>query len=141
MEAFLNFLWALTAIAAVWAWRACWMRQYRARRRDPVREWAAVVCALVLLFFAVSLSDDLHASVVLLDESAAGSRHSAVWDAHHPAREVLQSQPAQAVVLWGFVAFIAPLASFAPFSSAQRSIFDSLQTMLSCGRAPPLFSL
>ena len=63
MELFLNFLWALIALVALGVWRACWMREQRSQRRDPVREWAAVVCALVLLFFAVSLSDDLHTSL------------------------------------------------------------------------------
>src|ERR1700733_10092924 len=79
MELFLNFLWAMIALAALGTWRACWMHERR-ERRDPVREWAAVVCALVLLFFAVSLSDDLHTSIALLEEGAGNRRHSAVWD-------------------------------------------------------------
>lgn len=82
MESFLNFLWVLMALGGLGVWRACWMREHPVHRRDPVREWAAVVCALVLLFFAVSLSDDLHASLALLEESAGSRRHSTVLDAH-----------------------------------------------------------
>src|SRR5580693_9158437 len=97
MELFLNFLWALIALVALGVWRACWMREQRSERRDPVREWAAVVCALVLLFFAVSLSDDLHASLAPLEESAAGRRHSVIWNAANSSPDSAKQIPHQPV--------------------------------------------
>ncbi len=84
------------ALAGLGVWRACWMPQHRVRRRDPVREWAAVVCALVLLFFAVSLSDDLHASLALLEESAAAyRRHSGGWGLLIPAQTTRRKRQAK----------------------------------------------
>jgi hypothetical protein len=75
MEAFLNILWLVIAASALFVWRTRWMRTPRKAGRKPVQEWAAMVCALVLLFFAVSLTDDLHAEVMLSDDCFAGRRH------------------------------------------------------------------
>src|SRR5689334_10039832 len=97
MEAFLNLLWALIALAALGAWRSCWIRERRAGRRDPVRECAAVICALVLLFFAVSLSDDLHTNPALLEESSGTRRHSNLRDVRHAAPNPLQLASAQPI--------------------------------------------
>ena len=77
MELFLNFLWVLIAVFALSVWRVC-RAQDPSARRHPVQEWAAVICCLVFLFFAVSLSDDLHANLILFDECAGGRRHSAL---------------------------------------------------------------
>ncbi len=62
MELVLNLIWLLLAASAVTASGALnWTNQPRARRHAPWREWTAIACALVLLFFVVSLTDDLHA--------------------------------------------------------------------------------
>ena len=55
MEAFLNSPWVLIAAVALGIWRTRWQHEQRQSRRDPLREWTAIGCALVLLFFAVSL--------------------------------------------------------------------------------------
>jgi hypothetical protein len=77
MESFLNFLWVLIAAVALGFWRMRWQPEQREARRDPLREWTAIGCALVLLFFAVSLTDDLHSEIVLFDESSTGRRFTA----------------------------------------------------------------
>lgn len=76
MEAFLNFLWVLIAAVALGIWRTRWQHEQRQSLRDPLREWTAIGCALVLLFFAVSLTDDLHSEIVLFDECSTGRRFS-----------------------------------------------------------------
>jgi hypothetical protein len=135
MESFLNFLWVLMALGALGMWRACWMREHPVRRRDPVREWAAVVCALVLLFFAVSLSDDLHASLALLGESAGNRRHAAVWDAHSSpdARHATSHTP----VLRTNELFVPPLVDFISLRVMDAGNAVRVENARQFGRAPP----
>ena len=75
MELFLNLLWVLIAACAVGFWRTRCLRERPRSRRESVRESTAMGCALVLLFFAVSLTDDLHAEAMLLDDCSASCRH------------------------------------------------------------------
>ena len=84
MEIFLNIFWVLITLAGVIAWRTRWARQTRLRRHAAWREWSAFVCAMVLLFFVVSLTDDLHAELMLLEECSTSRRHATcVMCAHH----------------------------------------------------------
>ena len=77
MESFLNLLWAAMSVVALGLWRWHAASAERDRRREPLREWTAIACALVLLFFAISLTDDLNAEVLFLDDCyAAARRHS-----------------------------------------------------------------
>jgi hypothetical protein len=76
MEWFLNLLWVAIAAVAFSFWRTRWLHDRSERRRDPLREWTAFACALVLLFFAVSLTDDLHSELVIFDECCASRRQS-----------------------------------------------------------------
>jgi hypothetical protein len=141
MEAFLNLLWVLIALGALGTWRGCWMRERRSQRRDPVREWAAVVCALVLLFFAVSLSDDLHTNPMLLEESGGGRRHSAMRDAGQAAPDSSSHVAAHSITLhmgWLLASPDSRFVSIALFEDV-RSI--SPVTGVSSGRAPPQNSL
>ena len=86
MELFLNILWVLITLAGVAVWRTRWMRQTRLRRHAAWREWTAFVCAMVLLFFVVSLTDDLHAELMLLEECSNTRRHATCLVCpHHPS--------------------------------------------------------
>ncbi len=95
MELLLNLLWLLIAVAVVCVWRTQSSNQRRGRDRHYLQEWSAVSLALVLLFFAVSMSDDIHSQIVALEESSANKRdqiHASV--AHswmQPARGVRQA--------------------------------------------------
>lgn len=83
MELFLNILWVMIALSALGVWRMGWNRQPRRSPRKPLQEWTAFACALVFVFFAVSLSDDLHAATILADDCASGRHHSMVWSCGH----------------------------------------------------------
>jgi hypothetical protein len=48
MESFLNFLWVLIAAVALGFWRMRWQPEQRQARRNSLREWTAMGCALVL---------------------------------------------------------------------------------------------
>jgi hypothetical protein len=135
METFLNFLWVLMALAGLGVWRACWMREHPVHRRDPVREWAAVICALVLLFFAVSLSDDLRSSLALLEESAGSRRHSTVWDAH-PSPDARQAT----TVTWALptnAIFVPLLSDFISLRLTHVGNATVVESTPQFGRAPP----
>lgn len=83
MELILNLVWLFIAIALVCVWRILWIHQRQGRARGRVQEWSAVSLALVLLFFAVSMSDDLHSEIVALEDFSANKRdhmHAAVSD-------------------------------------------------------------
>lgn len=136
MEAFLNLLWVLIALGALGTWRGCWMREQREGRRNPVREWAAVVCALVLLFFAVSLSDDLHASPMLLEESA-GRRHSVMRDTGQAAPDTSHHLAAHPVALHSGVLLVPPPAIFVSLGLSAEKTSGLLETGFASGRAPP----
>jgi len=83
MELFLNILWALIALAALGVWRYRWMHDEHTRARKPWQQWTAFACALVFLFFAVSMSDDLHAEAILADDCTSGRHHSLAWNCSH----------------------------------------------------------
>ena len=87
MELFLNILWVLIALTALAVWRYQWKRQERGFVRKPWQQWTAFACVLIFLFFAVSLSDDLHAAAVLADDCTAGRHHSLTWDCGHASHD------------------------------------------------------
>jgi hypothetical protein len=86
MESILNILWVVIALGALSVWRVYWSRDRRDERRNLFHEWTAIACALVLLFFAVSLTDDLHFNAALFDECSGSRRHAAVWS--NPAADM-----------------------------------------------------
>ena len=137
MESFLNLLWVVIALGALGTWRACWLRERGSRRRDPVREWAAVVCALVLLFFAVSLSDDLRASVLVLEESAGARRHLTSGNAKHSAPDTSQHFDAHSFALPAAPFFAAPGSGFVSLTISKDRNSALLESGFASGRAPP----
>ena len=137
MELFLNFLWALIALVALGVWRVCWMREQSTQRRDSVREWAAIVCVLVLLFFVVSLSDDLHSSLALLEESAASRRHSAAWNAGHLSPDSSCPPPLYLVALLTRTISFPLFPNFAPLRISSEMFCTLGLQRFRHGRAPP----
>src|ERR1700730_14849458 len=100
MESLLNLLWVLIAASALGVWRFCWARQKCGSRRHALEQWTAFACGLILLFFAVSLTDDLHSDLVLFDEFSSGRRHSTVCAcAHSPLARTRILSAADAAIL------------------------------------------
>src|SRR2546426_1953964 len=71
MELLLNVFWFLLALLGIGLW---WARRSRASQnrvepRQLLREAVSLGCVLVLLFFAISLTDDLHAVPAIAEES------------------------------------------------------------------------
>ena len=118
----------------------------RARtRHDPIVEWAAIGSALVLLFFAISLSDDLHQDVVLFSESSTSRRHLVV---RISGADTSGNRGASAVhdghLGSGVLPRTAPRQSLGFFGQVASSIDSSLSTAQFChfsGSSPPAFFL
>jgi hypothetical protein len=87
MELILNLVWLFIAIALVCVWRTQWIHQKLGRAHGRVQQWSAVSLALVLLFFAVSMSDDIHAEIVALEELSSNRRDHVHAAVAHPAAE------------------------------------------------------
>lgn len=138
MELFLNILWVVIALALLSTWRTLWVHQRRPGSRHSVREWTAISVALVLLFFAVSLTDDLHSDLVIMEECAASRRNldSSISSHHSPSQKSLSHATDPAVVgrvfhgaSLGVIQNVEPVAEFrASFFQADRP----------SGRAPPV---
>lgn len=95
METLLNLVWVMIAATVIIIWRTRWTHLPRSIRRKPIEEWTALACALVLLFFAISLTDDLHAEIILAEDCFAGRRHSPnVGPPCHSAKTLRGTAPA-----------------------------------------------
>ncbi len=66
MELLLNIFWLLTAAAGV---LGTWIRQWRRGTKGRHLPLCALGCVLVLLFPAISASDDLHATALAVEAS------------------------------------------------------------------------
>jgi hypothetical protein len=141
MELVLNVLWALLALGILGVWRLRWVPQCQQSRRNSFAEWTALGCVLVLLFFAVSVTDDLHPEIALLIDGTGSRRHAIVrspgHDSVHVRRVISASHSA---ILQGF----APLESFRLIGRIDLSVNASpslLEYGQFDGRAPPTFPL
>jgi hypothetical protein len=88
MELILNLVWLFIATFLICVWRIQWIHQGPGRAHGRVRQWSAVSLALVLLFFAVSMSDDIHSEIVALEELSANKRDQITAAASHPGAEL-----------------------------------------------------
>ena len=137
MELILNLVWVGVAIAGI---VLLWMTLSRARSSDPSastrQKIVAMGCALVILFFVISMTDDLHDQAVMFEEK-------------RPSRILLETtsprlSPAQGILFVFLLFFSGP--RFASHLSTARRPIDSPQVCFAAeiaselieGRAPPL---
>ena len=140
-EILLNLLWLVIATVLVVTWRVRWSQQRRLTRRSRSQEWIALACSLVLLFFAVSLSDDLREEVILFDASSFGRKQASCIASVHSSNQAqkLTSTPGWAVLpclsatLFDRSFERIPIRSTIAFAVAAREF--------SPVRAPPTFLL
>lgn len=140
MELGLNLVWLLVAVGAVGAWCLSWTYQRHRTPTERLHELTALACALVFLFFAVSLSDDLHADAIVWDDCTTKRHYSLVWESCHSSHQraepphisslaAVPSRPLPPVKLQVSPQSIQPISSPARYSLDER---------LSFGRSPPL---
>lgn len=89
MELFLNVFWLLLALLSVGLWWTQWSRAGRGRapRQASLRGGIALCCVLVLLFFAISLTDDLHEIPAVAEDTRSSQRPLQIWKASPPSPE------------------------------------------------------
>jgi hypothetical protein len=139
MELLLNVLWVTIALASLCVWRMRWAGQPRERKHESWRQWTAFVCALILLFFIVSLTDDLHAELVVLEECSAGRRHTACLACpHHAPENHADGNVCEPPAAPSFAQVLAPIGFVTSERETQRTLFRSGQSV---GRAPPVVFL
>ena len=141
MELFLNILWVLMALGILAIWRMRWVRQKRGAGRDALQECTALACGLVLLFFAVSLTDDLHSEIVLIEESSVSWRHAACLTGAHQSPQSGAASHAAGPAVLPFVTFGNSRCVVYRVAHAEQSCVSLLQSAPSFGRAPPVFFL
>jgi hypothetical protein len=103
METLLNLIWLLLALTSGALWAAHWRHALFARNRRKQVLYSAVglMCVLLLMFYAISLTDDLLEITALVEDAAlisAGSSKLSIQQHRldHPQTEigVLASPPA-----------------------------------------------
>jgi hypothetical protein len=139
MELFLNILWVVIAVACLCVWRTCWAGQPREREHASWRQWTAFVCALVLLFFMVSLTDDLHSELVVFEECSAGRRHAACHACPLHAAQTHTAKSVYATIMTpDFELGSAQTGSITAHLPPAQKFFRADRSF---GRDPPLISL
>jgi hypothetical protein len=127
MEVLLNTIWLLVAIGAFLFWRPE-IDTWRPTPRDHKTSFgiAALACALVLLFPVISLTDDLHAEQITMEDSS---------------RAVMKARAlAQGCLRAGRTAVTAAV-TIAPYSAdALHLFFGSVLRFEKCVFCPTLIS-
>jgi hypothetical protein len=75
MENLLNLIWLIVASVAIYVWRFRWLKSRQNPRARVLVEAVAIGCVLVLLLPVISLTDDLHPEIVIVD-AASGKRNA-----------------------------------------------------------------
>ena len=84
VELLLNTLWLLVALAAAgYSWSRWSRAEGEAQRHAVCFRWVALACGLILLFFVISLTDDLHSELTTLEDSSISKRALAGWVKQH----------------------------------------------------------
>jgi len=141
MELLLNVVWMLTTLAFLIVWRFRWIPQKGNSLRNCLQEFAAIVCTLVILFFAISLSDDLRADAILSDDCLVGRRHSISVNSRHDGGE-----PPQKLAPHGSALPITDCSILAPRPVSRLLVLERWQRSTpvsassSLSRGPPFSS-
>ena len=135
MEVLLNTIWLLVAIGAFLTWRPAKIRGTPTdRSHGRLYGTVALACALVLLFPVISLTDDLHAEQIAMEDSSRS-----VMKARNLVKGCLRA---------GISSFVAAVCD-PPYSAAALHTVPGLvvpiETILLChtlisapdGRSPP----
>jgi hypothetical protein len=139
MELTLNLVWVCVAIAGILAQIVMLSRAgaLAGRQASNWRKIVAMVCALVILFFVISMTDDLHDQALLLEERKLSQIEAGPGTRAHSA-------PARFVSA-DFLLFHFPVPPSPPMLAVGRLmerpafVFAAAAESESlCGRAPPL---
>jgi hypothetical protein len=89
MELTLNLVWVCVAIAGILV-QIVMLSRYAAASGRPANSWPKIMamgCALVILFFVISMTDDLHDQALLLEDSKLSRITSGTGTSEHCASD------------------------------------------------------
>lgn len=139
MELTLNLVWVCVAVAGILALAVVLSRAAAPSeaRASTLQKIVAMGCALVILFFVISMTDDLHNQAILFEEKKPSR---VLFEAANPA----PSSAAQAIP-FVFLLFVSRASRVFPLPSVKRPVdtpqvsnFASIFSESVDGRAPPL---
>jgi hypothetical protein len=139
VELLLNLCWLAVSAGALVAWHANRRRKGCAEDSERVRaEGVALVCALILLFFPISITDDLHPEIFLTADCLSHRRDGVIVciskTGGHPTVPY-RTPPCAAVrveqTLW-------PALFFAGLTEQHALTVATASTATGRSRAPPL---
>jgi hypothetical protein len=133
MELFLNLLWLALAMAALVVWR---VRNRDHGSAELRREGVALVFVLVLMFFVISMTDDLHQEIILSEDCSFVRRQvvCAAPSHHLPSVSHIACHPV--VALCALCLGDQSKASF-PLHLAERVLPGAPALSPLSGRSPP----
>jgi hypothetical protein len=139
METVLNLVWLAITLAGVWLWRFRWVASRGNQRGRIFPEAVAIVCLLSLLFPVISLTDDLHPEIMMV-ECASAKRNLSLLIAggSHASSTGVTGQVHTAVAL-----LARPLAQLDLMATNLelhvRTPQEISSTSIPLGRSPPSF--
>jgi hypothetical protein len=136
MELFLNLLWLLISGAALALWQVRWKHEQSFERWPGWQAPIALVCVLVLLFFPISLTDDLHAEILLSGDCSAQRRSMTAFADGHK-HQAPASRGAEPVVFQDVLHLVPSYALYALMAGEIPSPYLLLAREIN-DRAPPL---
>jgi hypothetical protein len=73
MEILLNLVWLALAFTSALVWATHWRKFMfvRSRRAEVIRSAVGLMCVLLFMFYAISLSDDLYEMTALVEDAPA----------------------------------------------------------------------
>jgi hypothetical protein len=138
METFLNVVWVLLVMLALCVWQRRWVRQHGDSRRNPLQEWTAFVCVMVMMFYVVSMTDDLHPEIFLCDGSTGGRRASLVRPSAQRPSAKLAGTPSPGAAILPRVDFANPLRLNGTVTLSSQAAIAYFTVDHAVARAPPI---
>jgi hypothetical protein len=138
MELTLNLVWLCVAIVGI-AVQFIVLSRAAKPGDQPPSHWRKIIamgCTLVILFFVISMTDDLHSQELVIEESKSARIASGAGSSSH-------ASPDRVVPVVFLLSFAA--ASVTPALSAVRRLVEARELSFAaaivraplCGRAPP----
>jgi hypothetical protein len=138
MELTLNLVWVCVAIAGILVQIVMLSRAggYADRPSNHCQKILAMICALVILFFVISMTDDLHDQTLLIEERRISRMAAGADIPAHPAST--RWIPIGLLLHFSPVAFMPPLPAERRLVERSESLFvPAIEGESLCGRAPP----
>jgi hypothetical protein len=140
MELALNLIWLFLAIVGIAILGCNLSRAPERGNREPSngQKIVAMTCALIILFFVVSMTDDLHDQEVAVEESrllrVTGAHAAALLSSSHTMSPAIPALFFAGILIFATGALPSARSQLEPLQLAHAAAVFSKEI---CGRAPP----